>query len=125
MVDIANLAGINAEHTRQVGDAIIKMFATYLKEAFGKVSADFIYNGNGSFVILVEDADFITVEDVMRLFGLRLDDREDYKDIRFEYRVGIAETFKETQTARRLLSEAINAKKDYASGPDKVSVGSH
>jgi len=125
MVDIANLAGINAEHTRQVGDAIIKMFAAYLKEAFGKVSAEFIYNGNGSFVILVEDADFITVEDVMRLFGLRLDDREDYKDIRFEYRVGIAETFKETQTARRLLSEAISAKKDYASGPDKVPVGSN
>ena len=125
MVDIANLAGINAEHTRKVGDAIIEMFAAYLKESFGKLSAEFIYNGNGSFVILVEDADFITVEDVMRLFGLRLDGREDYKDIRLEYRVGIAETFKENQTARRLLSEAINAKKDYVSEPGKVSIGSN
>lgn len=125
MVDIANLAGINAEHTRKVGDAIIEMFAAYLKESFGKLSAEFIYNGNGSFVILVEDTDFITVEDVMRLFGLRLDDREDYKDIRLEYRVGIAETFKENQTARRLLSEAINAKKDYVSEPGKVSIGSN
>ena len=119
IVDIANLISINAEHTRQVGDTIIKMFAAYLKEAFGKVSAEFVYNGNGSFVILAEDSDYITVEDIMRLFGLRLDDREEYKDIRIEYRVGIAETFKENQTARKLLSEAIKGKKDYVSAPDK------
>ena len=106
MVDIANLANINADHTRQTGDDIIKMFTMYLKETFGKTDAEFIYNGNGSFVILAKDTDYITVEDIMRLFGLRLDDREEYKDIRIEYNVGIAETFKENQTARKLLSAA-------------------
>lgn len=117
MVDIANLAEINATHTRQAGDDIIKMFTSYLKENFGKTDAEFVYNGNGSFVILAKDTDYITVEDIMRLFLLRLDDREDYKDIRIEYKVGIAETFKENQTARKLLSEAIKSKKEYVSEP--------
>ena len=119
MVDITNLATINAEFTRQTGDDIIKMFTIYLKETFGKTDTEFIYNGNGSFVILAKDTDYITVEDIMRLFGLRLDDREDYKDIIIEYKVGIAETFKENQTARKLLSEAIKSKKEYVSEPLK------
>ena len=76
-------------------------------------------NGNGSFIMLTEESDYITVEDIMRLFGLRLLDREDYKDIRIEYKVGIAETFKENQTARKLLSEAIKSKKEYVSHPLK------
>ena len=115
MVDISNLIAINAEHSRQVGDDIIKMFTAYLKETFGKTYADFIYNGNGSFVILAKNTDYITVEDIMRLFGLRLDERDDFKNITIEYRVGIAETFKENQTARKLLSETIKNKKDYIS----------
>ncbi len=122
MVDIVNLATINAEYTRQVGDDIIKMFTMYLKENFGKTDAEFVYNGNGSFVILAKDTDYITVEDIMRLFGLRLDDREEHKDIRIEYKVGIAETFKENQTARKLLSEAIKCKKEYVSEPLKKKV---
>ena len=119
MVDIANLAAINAEYTRETGDNIIKMFTMYLKENFGKTDAEFVYNGNGGFVILAKDTDYITVEDIMRLFQLRLDDREDYKDIKIEYKVGIAETFKENQTARKLLSEAIKSKKEYNSEPLK------
>ena len=119
MVDISNLIAINAEYTRNTGDDIIKMFTQYLKETFGKTNAEFIYNGNGSFVILAKDTDYITVEDIMRLFGLRLDDREDYKEIKIEYKVGIAETFKENQTARKLLSEAIKSKKEYTSNPLK------
>ncbi|MBQ2932961.1 MAG: diguanylate cyclase [Clostridia bacterium] len=119
MVDISNLVAINAEHTRQTGDDIIKMFTMYLKETFGKTDAEFVYNGSGSFVILAKDTDYITIEDIMRLFGLRLDDREDYKNIRIEYKVGIAETFKENQTVRKLLSEAIKSKKEYASEPLK------
>lgn len=115
MVDIANLASINAQHTRQTGDEIIKMFTLYLKESFGKTNASFVYNGNGSFVILVNNADFITVEDIIGLFSLRLDDRDDYKDVMIEYKVGIAETFKENYTARKLLSEAIKSKKLYIS----------
>ena len=115
MVDITNLGAINADYDRQAGDDIIKMFTTYLKEVFGKTKAEFIYNGKGSFVILVEDSDYITVEDILRLFGLILDEREEHQNIKIEYKVGIAETFKENQTARRLLSEAIKNKKDFVS----------
>ena len=86
-----------------------------MKESFGKTSAEFIYNGNGSFVILAKDVDYITVEDIIRLFSLRLDEREEQKNIRLEYKVGIAETFRENQTARKLLSAAIRNKKDFAS----------
>lgn len=115
MVDITNLIAINSEYGRNTGDDIIKMFTLYLKENFGKTNAEFIYNGNGSFVIMANGTDYITVEDIMRLFRLRLDDREDYKDINIQYKVGIAETFKESQTARNLLSEAIKNKKEYTS----------
>ncbi len=119
MVDLANLVTINTEQGRKVGDDIIKMFTTYLKEAFGKTNTEFIYNGNGSFVILAKDVDYITVEDIIRLFGLRIDDREEYRDVKLEYKVGIAETFKENKTARKLLSEAIKNKKAYTSELDK------
>ena len=118
VVDIANLAAINAEHSRDTGDDIIKMFTRYLKEAFGKTSADFIYNGKGSFVILAQNLDYITVEDIMRLFDIRLDEREEYRHLVIEYKVGIAETFKENQTARKLLSEAIKSKKKFTSAAD-------
>ena len=119
VADIANLININTNYTRQIGDDIIKLFTKHLKETFGKTNAEFVYNGNGSFIIMAKDTDFITVEDIMRLFGLRLNEREDYKDIRIEYKVGIAETFKENQTARKLLSEAIKNKKEYVSSPLK------
>lgn len=117
MVDVANLITINAEYTRKVGDDIIKMFTSFLKDAFGKTSAEFVYNGNGSFVVLAKDVDHITVEDIIRIFGHRLDDREEHKSIRIEYKVGIAETFKESCTARQLLSAAIKNKKFYVSDP--------
>ena len=115
MVDIANLAQINGEYTRTVGDDIIKLFTNYIKENFGKSKTEFIYNGNGCFVMLTEESDYITVEDIMRLFRLRLDERDEYKDIAIEYKIGIAETFKENKTSRRLLSEAIENKKNYVS----------
>ena len=115
MVDISNLAQINIEHSRGVGDDIIKMFTNYIKEMFGKSKTEYIYNGNGSFIILTEEADYITVEDIMRLFRLRLDEREEHKDVTIEYRIGIAETIKENKTARKLLSEAIENKKSYIS----------
>lgn len=117
MVDIANLIAINAEYSRQVGDGIIKLFTAILKEVFGKSDSTFIYNGNGSFIVITTDTDYITVEDIMRLFGMRLDEREEYQDIVLEYKVGIAETFKESQTARKLLAEAIKNKKTYSSAP--------
>ena len=115
MVDISNLLHINGEYSRTVGDEIIKMFTNYLKEAFGKSKTEYIYNGNGSFILLTEDSDYITVEDIMRLFRLRLDEREEHRDVVIEYKIGIAEIFKENKTARKLLSEAIESKKVYIS----------
>ena len=56
-----------------------------------------------------------TVEDILKIFSLRLNEREDYKEIKIEYKIGIAETFKENQTARKLLSEAIKNKKEFVS----------
>jgi len=115
MVDIANLIQINTEYSRSAGDDIIKMFTGYIKECFGKSKTEYIYNGNGSFVMLTEESDYITVEDIMRLFRLRLDEREEHKEIVIEYKIGIAETFRENKTARKLLSEAIASKKLYTS----------
>ena len=123
MVDISNLIPINTEYSRDVGDGIIKMFTSYIKEAFGKSKTEYIYNGNGSFVMLTEESDYITVEDIMRLFRLRLDEREEYREVVIEYKIGIAETFKENKTARKLLSEAIENKKNYISDlKDKSSL---
>ncbi len=115
LVDIANLAQINGEYSRDVGDEIIKLFTNYIKETFGKSKTEYIYNGNGSFVMLSEESDYITVEDIMRLFRMRLDGREEHRDVVIDYKIGIAETFKENKTARKLLSEAIRNKKDYIS----------
>ena len=115
MVDISNLSYINSAHSREAGDNVIKMFTSYIKEAFGKSNTEFIYNGNGNFVMLSKESDYITVEDIMRLFRLRLDEREENKEIVIDYRIGIAETFKENKTARKLLSEAIQNKKNYVS----------
>ena len=120
MVDIVNLAHINAKYTRTTGDEIITLFAHYIKECFGKTKAEYIYNDKGSFVVLVEDSDYITVEDIMRLFRLRLDDREKHKEVPIEFKVGIAETYKEHKTARKLLSEAIENKKKYTSDVKSV-----
>ena len=115
MVDIINLAQINTKYSRTAGDEIISLFAQYIKECFGKAKAEYIYNDKGSFVVLVEDSDYITVEDIMRLFRLRLDERENHKEVAIEFKVGIAETYKENKTARKLLSEAIGNKKKYTS----------
>ena len=118
VVDIANLIEINNTHTRETGDAIIKLFTKLLKENFGKTSAEFIYNGNGNFIIMSQNVDYVAVEDIMHLFGIRLNEREDYRYITIEYKVGIAETFGGNQTARKLLAEAIKNKKDFTSGKD-------
>lgn len=115
MVDIINLPNINTEYSRTTGDEIIALFAQYIKECFGKTKAEYIYNDKGSFVVLVEDSDYITVEDIMRLFRLRLDERENHQEVAIEFKIGIAETYKENKTARKLLSEAIENKKQYTS----------
>ena len=49
------------------------------------------------------------------MFKIRLDEREENREIDIEYKIGIAETFKENKTARKLLSEGIKNKKEYVS----------
>jgi hypothetical protein len=115
MVDIIDLAHINGDHSRTVGDEVIKLFTSYIKEVFGKTNAEYIYNGNGSFVMLVEKSDYITVEDMMALFRLRLDERDELRELVLEYKIGIAEVLGENKTARKLLSETIKSKKTYRS----------
>lgn len=114
-VDIANLHDINSAHTRETGDAIIKLFAKYLRNVYGKTLANFIYNGNGSFLIMAQDTDMYAVEEIMALFGISLDIREEYHNIVIDYKVGIAESSKKVRTARKLLAEAIQKKKRYSS----------
>ena len=97
------------------------MFTSYIKETFGKSKTEYIYNGNGSFVMLTEESDYITIEDIMRLFRLRLDEREELRDVVIEYKIGIAEVFKENKTARKLFSEAIKNKKSYISDLNEKS----
>lgn len=115
VTDISNLVSINASHGRETGDDVIKMFAALLKECFGKSKAKFIYNDNGSFIVTVTGSDYITVEDIMGLFRTRLDEREEHSDVAIEYKIGIAETFKDNKTARKLFSAAIRSKKSYVS----------
>ncbi len=121
MVDIVNLSALNSQYSRQTGDEIIKMFTTFLKESFGKTNALFIYNGNGSFVILADGTDYITVEDILSLFKLRLQEREEHADIGIEYKIGIAENMKANLTARKLLREAIASKQSFVADPVQTS----
>lgn len=114
-LDIANLAAINTAHSHEAGDGVIKLFALLLKEVFGKSDASLIYNGNGSFIVLLNGSDYISAEEIMNIFMLRLDEREEYQNIEIEYKIGIAETFREGRTARKLLAEAIKNKKTYIS----------
>ena len=53
--------------------------------------------------MIVEEADFITVEDIMRIFRLRLDEREELRDVVIEYKIGISETFKENKNLIGIL----------------------
>ena len=123
LCDIAIVIGRNQLRTYGCGNYIaknarnlgIKLFSVFIKEVYGNLKTNYIYNGNGSFVMLTENADYITVEDIMHLFRLRLDERDEYTEIVLEYKIGIAETFKENKTARKLLSEAIKNKKAYTS----------
>jgi hypothetical protein len=86
-----------------------------LNENFGRTKAEFIYNGNGSFLVMAQRVDYTAVEDVMNLFKIRLDAREEYRHVMIDYTVGIAETFEGNHTARKLLAEAITNKKKFKS----------
>lgn len=115
MVDISNLVPINKEHSRAVGDEIIKMFASYIKESFGKSKTELIYNDNGNFVMLTEESDYNAIENITSMFRALLDAREKHREVIIEYKIGIAEVSQENRTTRKLFSAAIRSKKDYTS----------
>jgi hypothetical protein len=63
----------------------------------------------------------LTIKDLCTGKGLRLDERDEHADVVVEYKIGIAETFKENKTARKLFSEAIENKKAYVSDLNEKS----
>jgi hypothetical protein len=71
-------------------------------------------------VIIAKNVDYISVEDIMHLFSIRLDGREEYRSVSIEYKVGIAETFGGNQTTRKLLAQALGRKKVFKSGADSA-----
>ena len=110
IVDIDNFDSINTEFDLKTSDEIVKMFAANMKNAFGKTDSTFIYNGNGSFVVFTKKADAETIEEIIDLFKLSVDERDIHKDVKIEYKVGVAEDSDGTKTARKLLTEAIKNK---------------
>jgi hypothetical protein len=65
--------------------------------------------------LCIPQFDILNKTEVDRNIARPLDERDELGDIAIEYKIGIAETFKENKTARRLLSEAIKNKKNYTS----------
>ena len=117
-VSITNQREINDAHGRDVGDAVIKLFADDLKMAFAKMRAMYFYNENSHFIIVLEKTDAITADDALRIFGITLDGRESCENVAIDYKIGVAETFRDrVNSVRKLLVEAVNNSADYKSEP--------
>ena len=64
--------------------------------------------------MLTENSDYITIEDTMRLFRLRLDEREEHRDIVIKYKIGISETFKDsTRASSSNIVEPLDTRSTY------------
>lgn len=113
--DIDNFDVINTESEFKVSDEIVKLFAKRIKDVFGKTDATYIYNGNGSFVVFAKKTDAQTVNEIVELFKLSLDAREDYTDVKIEYKVGVAAAEDGIKSVRKLLTEAVKDKKLFVS----------
>lgn len=113
--DIDNFDVINTESEFKVSDEIVKLFAKRIKDVFGKTDATYIYNGNGSFVVFAKKTDAQTVNEIVELFKLSLDEREDYTDVKIEYKVGVAVAEDGIKSVRKLLTEAVKDKKLFVS----------
>ena len=117
-VMVNNQKEINELHGRDVGDAVIVLFSEQLRQAFARMNALFVYNGNAHFVLVLEKTDAITAQDALQMFRLDLDNRETCGNVRIAYGIGVAETFRDRVTsARQLLAEAIKNSKDYTAEP--------
>ena len=117
-VTVSNQKEINELHGRDAGDAVILLFSEQLRQAFARMNALFVYNGNAHFVLVLEKTDAITAQDALQMFRLDLDNRETCGNVRIAYGIGVAETFRDRVTsARQLLAEAIKNSKDYTAEP--------
>ncbi len=117
-VRVTNQKEINMAHGRDVGDAVILLIAEQLRQAFARMTATFVYNGNAHFVVVLEKTDAITAQDALQMLRLDLDNRESCENVRIAYETGVAETFRDRVTsARQLLAEAIKNSKDYTAEP--------
>lgn len=115
VIDVDNFDVINTECEGKTSDEIIKMIAECIKNAFGKMNSTYFYNGNGSFVVFSKKTDAETISEIIDLFKLSIAEREDYKDIKIEYKVGISADADGIKTARKLLTEAIKNKIKFES----------
>lgn len=117
-VRVTNQKEINTAYGRDVGDAVILLIAEQLRQAFARMTATFVYNGNAHFVVVLEKTDAITAQDALQMLRLDLDNRESCENVRIAYETGVAETFRDRVTsARQLLAEAIKNSKDYTAEP--------
>lgn len=116
LLDLTNMIQINTDFSRKTGDEVLKLLSDHLTAAFRTANATFIYNGNSRFFVLLENTDYIVVEDTMTLFRARLDMRDTLQEVPMHFSIGIAETFKsKIHSARKLVSETITNRKHYIS----------
>lgn len=113
VIEVNNFDAINTEYEGKTSDDIIKLIAETLKRVFGKMDSTYFYNGNGSFAVFSKKTDAQTIEEIIELFKLGVEEREDYKDITIECRIGISADDEGTKTARKLLTESIKNKIEY------------
>lgn len=119
-VSVSNQRQINEQNGREIGDGVIELFAQELKRAFAKMNAMFVYNENAHFVIVLEKTDAIIAEDALQMFRLAVENRESCEAAEIEYKMGVAETFRDrVKNARILLVEAVKAAKEYHASAKK------
>ena len=115
-VSIKNQVEINKALGREKGDELIKLFASMLKDVFRKTGAEIFYNGNASFILMAENSDYVTAEQILRRFRQMLDSREVLTEAKVVYEMGIAESYQnDIHRIRGLLTEAFGHQNTYTS----------
>ena len=66
-------------------------------------------------MVFAKKTDAQTVKEIVELFKLSLDEREDYTDVKIEYKVGVAAAEDGIKSVRKLLTEAVKDKKLFVS----------
>lgn len=115
---IVNQMELNRAYGREAGDAVIRLFADSLREAFRTTDSYLVYNGNSQFIVMTERTDYVAVQYMVQRFRLLLDARETLTQERITYEVGFAETSRsKVNKVRELLSRAAGSQEKYESAP--------